>query len=147
MQEYTVRVYTSEDNTYPRTEWRQNGQLHRTDGPARECANGDKAWYVNGQLHRLDGPAMTWADGDKAWYVNGQLHRMDGPAIEHANGDKFWYQNDQFHRTDGPAIERADGDKSWWIEGKNYTEEEFRKKTAPTCTTKRLSSMELNINW
>ena len=25
-----------------------NGQLHRVDGPAIECANGDKEWWING---------------------------------------------------------------------------------------------------
>ena len=24
-----------------------NGELHREDGPAIECANGDKYWYLN----------------------------------------------------------------------------------------------------
>jgi hypothetical protein len=53
--------------------WRnQEGQLHRTDGPAYETANGDKAWWVDGQLHRTDGPAVEYADGRKMWWVNGQ---------------------------------------------------------------------------
>ena len=30
-----------------------------------------------------------------------------------------------YHRTDGPAIEHADGSKEWYINGKEYTEEEF----------------------
>ena len=41
MKEYTVKVYDT------RTEWYQNGQLHRLDGPAIECSNGDKEWYLN----------------------------------------------------------------------------------------------------
>jgi hypothetical protein len=102
MEEYIVSVIES------RTEWRQNGKVHRTGGPAIE-----------------------WTDGSKEWYLNGKWHRTDGPAIERANGDKFWYQNDKWHRTDGPAIERANGSKEYWIEGKIYTEEEFLKKTKP----------------
>jgi hypothetical protein len=102
MEEYVVRVYGN------RTEWLQNHKLHRTDGPAIECANGDKEWYLNGKLHRTDGPAVEWAEGDK-----------------------FWYQNGKRHRTDGPAIERTDGRKEYWIEGVRYTEEEFLKKTQP----------------
>ena len=69
MQEYTVRVYTSGD-----TEWRQNGQRHRTDGPAREWSNGIKEWYLNGQRHRTDGPAVEWACGYKAWYIEGKRY-------------------------------------------------------------------------
>ena len=30
-------------------EWRLDGQLHRTDGPAIERARGTKAWYLNGE--------------------------------------------------------------------------------------------------
>ena len=118
MQEYQVNVYAGEDGTSPRTEWLQNGQLHRTDGPAIE-----------------------YADGRKFWYVNGKLHRLDGPAIEYANGNRFWYINGQLHRTDDPAVEYADGGKAWWIEGTRYTEAEFnlkktKEKTAPTCSGK-----------
>ena len=31
-------------------------------------------WYRNeqGQLHRTDGPAVEWADGSKEWWVNGK---------------------------------------------------------------------------
>jgi hypothetical protein len=53
--------------------WRnQEGQRHRTDGPAFETAYGYKEWYVNGQRHRTDGPAIEYADGTKAWFLNGQ---------------------------------------------------------------------------
>jgi hypothetical protein len=27
---------------------------------------------LNGLLHRTDGPAVEHSDGDKAWYLNGQ---------------------------------------------------------------------------
>jgi hypothetical protein len=58
--------------------WRnQKRQLHRTDGPAYERANGDKEWYLNGQPHRTLGPAVEWANGTKAWFVNGQLLTFD----------------------------------------------------------------------
>ena len=48
-----------------------NGSLHRTDGPAFECINGDKKWYFNGNRHREDGPAIEYSNGDKKWYLNG----------------------------------------------------------------------------
>ena len=43
----------------------------------------------------------------------------------HISGTKYWYLNNQYHRTDGPAIELADGDKSWYINGVEYSEEDF----------------------
>ena len=101
VEEYQVKVYPD------RTEWYQNGQLHRVGGPAEEWANGSKFWYQNNQLHRLDGPAREWANGDKFWYQNGQLHRLDGPAIEETNGNKFWF-----------------------LHGQQYTYDEFIKKTS-----------------
>ncbi|MFO0190304.1 MAG: hypothetical protein ACK54F_03540 [Planctomycetia bacterium] len=103
----------------------EQGQLHRTDGPAVEYADGTKAWYVNDKLHRTDGPAYEWADGSKSWYVNGKLHRTDGPACEYADGGKSWWVNDQRHRPDGPAVEWADGSKSWCVNGQYLTEEQF----------------------
>jgi hypothetical protein len=52
--------------------------------------------YFNsaGQLHRTNGPAIEWADG-KEWWQNGLLHRTNGPAIESTNGYKAWYINGQ----------------------------------------------------
>jgi len=49
-----------------------NQEFHREDGPAIECANGDKEWWINGQIHREDGPAIEWLDGRKWWYINGK---------------------------------------------------------------------------
>jgi hypothetical protein len=50
----------------------QQGQLHRTDGPAVERADGTKAWCLSDQLHRTDGPAYEGANGHKEWWVDGQ---------------------------------------------------------------------------
>jgi len=47
--------------------------LHRENGPAIECSNGDKFWFINGVYHREDGPAVECADGRKWWYINGKL--------------------------------------------------------------------------
>ena len=44
MIEYTVRVYDG----YAKF-WYLNDELHHEDGPAVECANGDKFWYLNGK--------------------------------------------------------------------------------------------------
>ena len=44
------------------------GLFHRDNGPAVECANGDRAWYKNGKRHRINGPAIELNNGDKEWY-------------------------------------------------------------------------------
>jgi hypothetical protein len=119
-------------------------ELHRSDGPAIERADGSKFWYADGKLHRSDGPAVEYVSGSKSWYVDGKLHRFDGPAIEGFNGHKFWYADDKLHRTDGPAVEYvsgtkaaeyASGTKFWWINGKILTEETFDALTKPTELT------------
>jgi len=56
------------------TFWKLNGNLHREDGPAVECADGTKFWYRNGKLHREDGPAIEWSDGDREWWLNGEVY-------------------------------------------------------------------------
>jgi hypothetical protein len=76
----------------------------------------------------LDGPAIEWNDGHKQWYINGKLHRLDGPAIERADGYKQWWIDGKLHRLDGPAIEAADR-VGYWIDGVEYTKEEFIAKT------------------
>jgi hypothetical protein len=107
--------------------YNEEGELHREGDPAVEYINGDKYWYENDKCHRLDGPAIEKENGDKEWYQNGKCHREDGPAIERINGYKFWYQNDKRHRLDGPAIE-INENKYWYIEGEEYTEEEYNEK-------------------
>ena len=54
-----------------RVEWQQNGQRHRTDGPASECADGGKFWYQNDKWHRTDGPAIERANGSKEYWIEG----------------------------------------------------------------------------
>lgn len=79
--------------------------------------NGNKEWRLNGKLHRTDGPAMERPDGTCWWYHHGNLHRLDGPAVEYANGDKRWYKHSKLHRTDGPAVKSAGGNCGWWVDG------------------------------
>jgi len=33
---------------------------------------GTKFWHLNGNLHRTDGPAVEHANGEKCWYLNGK---------------------------------------------------------------------------
>jgi len=53
--------------------------------------DGARRWYQNGELHRTDGPAIEWPDGNRYWLQNNELHRTDGPAIERASGGGYWY--------------------------------------------------------
>ena len=88
-------------------------------------SNGESWWYKNNLLHREDGPAVEYKDGRKEWWINGKRHRKDGPAIESLEG-KYWLQNGKYHREDGPAIEEyANGHKMWFVQGVEYSEEEF----------------------
>jgi len=93
--------------------------------------DGTKEWYLNGERHREDGPAVECADGSKYWCLNGKRHRTDGPAIECADGSKYWCLNGKRHRTDGPAIEYANGSKSWWLNDKHLTESQWREAVSP----------------
>lgn len=52
--------------------YNEQGQYHRTDGPAIEWTSGTKCWYQMGLRHRTDGPAIEWPDGEKGWYIQGQ---------------------------------------------------------------------------
>jgi hypothetical protein len=74
---------------------------------------------------------ITDSSGDKYWRLpNGDLHREDGPAIEWSHGEvKRWYINDKLHREDGPAIEGSNNNKYWYINGINYTEQEYKIET------------------
>jgi len=76
----------------------ENRLLHRLDGPALKCHNGDMYWYKRGQIHREDGPAKELSNGVKLWYQYGKLHRLDGSAIEGTDGTKGYYTNDVFLR-------------------------------------------------
>ena len=103
---------------------------------------GDRRWYLNGKLHREDGPAIEYANGTRFWFLNDNCHREDGPAIECSDGRRFWYLNDKRHREDGPAVEYTDDRcrRRWYLDGVEYTEEEFLKKTAKV---KELSVAEI----
>lgn len=62
---------------------------------------------------------------------NNRLHREDGPAVETTTGVRvsLWYREGKLHREDGPAVENRNirdgsGDE-WYLDGKQYTAEEF----------------------
>jgi len=79
-------------------------------------SSGTKEWRLDGKLHRTDGPAIEWADGSKEWRLNGNFHRTDGPAIEWINRTagvaKKWFLNGKevswqelFRQANDPEIE------------------------------------------
>ncbi len=47
IEKYEVTINTEATGRQDKIEWRLNGQLHRTDGPAIEWADGNKRWYLN----------------------------------------------------------------------------------------------------
>lgn len=54
--------------------------------------NGDKVWYNQGEPHRTDGPAFEYKDGTKTWCINGKMHRVNGPAhIGHNQRYMEWW--------------------------------------------------------
>ena len=103
--------------------------LHREDGPACECYNGNKVWYQNGKRHREDGPACEYATGDKEWYLNGKLHREDGPACVYTDGSKSWYLNGE-HYSEKEFNEKMKSSKKININGKEFTIEELNSLIA-----------------
>jgi hypothetical protein len=42
-----------------------------------------------------------------------------------------WYLNGKLHRPDGPAVEDSDGDKKWYLNGEQFSKEDFEQTTAP----------------
>lgn len=61
------------------------------------------------------------------WYQNNRLHRVGKPAIEYNNGEKHYYRYGQLHNSEGPAVIQNTGHKHWFIEGIQYTENDFNK--------------------
>lgn len=47
-------------------------------------------------------------------------------VIKTSDNSFGYYQNGVLHRTDGPASEWSNGNKGWWIEGLNYSEDQYR---------------------
>ncbi len=56
----------------------------------------------------------------------GVYHREDGPAVENSAGKAYW-NNGRLHRLDGPAIDHSNGKKEWFINGVEYSEDQFNK--------------------
>jgi len=61
-----------------------------------------------------------------AYFKGYEIHRKNKPAIEHKYC-KSWYIDGKKHRDDGPAVEYGNGYKYWYLNGKEYSEEEYLK--------------------
>ena len=93
--ELTVEIDSSKTKR-----WKNKKELlHRLDGPAVECIDGNKEWWQNGERHREDGPAVEFNDGYKEWWFEGRIHREDGPAIVFPTGKKIWWLDNIDYKT------------------------------------------------
>lgn len=46
--------------------------------------------------------------------------------VTSSQGSRRYFNNaNQLHRVDGPAIIWCDGAKEWWIDGEEYTQQEY----------------------
>lgn len=74
-----------------------------------EYENGDKITYLNGKVHsRHENPAVTTAGAPLKQYL-------------------IWFKEGKIHRETGPAVYSFGGCSEWWLEGKQYSYEEWKK--------------------
>ncbi len=91
-------------------------------------SNSEKQYWENGELHRTDGPAIMTAAGDKFYYQHFKLHRDNGPAID-SDGARYWFVHGVQHRSDGPAVDLPGGYREYWLNGVKYTRESYKRAT------------------
>lgn len=132
----------------------KDGELHALNGPAEIRPNGTQLFYQNGKLHRAGGmPAMIGSRGTQKYAVDGKYHRLGGlPAIIWSRGPfaQEWWENGEIkkaikrdgtrewyapgstdrdeavlHRTDGPAVIHPNGIEEFWVQGVQYSREEW----------------------
>jgi hypothetical protein len=91
-------------------------------------SDGTENWYDDyGKYHKEDGPAIIYVNGDISWYKHGEYHRLDGPAIIwHVHGTNYNYYAFLKYKLLNPNtnLQQMQG---WFIEGINYSEEEFAR--------------------
>ena len=70
---------------------------------------------------------FVYEDGGQYWYKEGKEHRTNGPAKVHPDGrfDTEWYKEGKRHRLDGPAVTWVSGAEFYYLNGKEYTKNEF----------------------
>lgn len=88
---------------------------------------------------------------DKAGYTFPEFHREDGPAYRFLNlttGEAYresWWYHGRRHRLDGPAITdfREAVNQQYWVNGKQYTLEEFNALPEVIAASNRALDYEL----
>ena len=125
-------------------EYYNHGLLHRIGGPARISKSNDDTqyttyqWFVNGWHRHENKPTTVAIRGNEKIeaYENerGSYHRENGPAIIRYRDDKIkdmtWYKDGEIHRLDGPALIYESGLTQYYIEGIQFTKEEFYDEKA-----------------
>ena len=62
------------------------------------------------------------------WFGEGlKLHNIKEPAVIRDNGTKKWCVNGKYHRLDGPAVMLFQGETQFWIDGRNFSQENYWK--------------------
>jgi hypothetical protein len=123
-----IKIHHDEDgNVY----YYSDHRLHREDGPAIIFTTGTEHWYYNGKLHRDGAPAIVYKDNKNhwIWYKHGKRHREDGPAISIDDHTKCWFKDGVLHREDGPAIVYDDVDVRYFLNGIQYSFEDWLNRT------------------
>jgi len=91
-------------------------------------------------------------DGGKALYCTldsvGKHHSFNGKAaIEFTGGTKIWYKHGRRHRLDGPAyFGSPNWGNRWYINGKEYTKQEWDEKVGKTDKRKSATIEKKNNN-
>jgi hypothetical protein len=78
------------------------------------------------KLHRIYGPAyISQLFEIEAWFNNGKRHRIGGPAYIHKR-NMVWFVEGKLHNLEGPAVVEGGGPQQYWIEGKRFTEKQYK---------------------
>ena len=79
--------------------------------------SGSKRWYNDqGQFHRTDGPALIYADGYQSYWINGERHRIDGPAVIHPDGyPEYWIYGNKLTEEEYYDIIQSEEHLNWYL--------------------------------
>lgn len=58
---------------------------------------------------------------------------------------RVWLKNGLIHREGGPAVEEEDGRKKWYLEGVNYSQEEFNEEIKTLKTTREPAMRKISF--
>ena len=61
-----------------------------------------------------------------SWYDYLRKHPTFTGCLINKDSDISWYKDGVVHREDGPACEWDDGDKWWWLNGQEYSEQDYK---------------------